>query len=100
MQSFRPAQTRPASCALDVDGCGQNPRRRAGPTLPTACSGFAHSLFIPDLSPFQYLLEDEVVAIEPSVLLAQAGDGAAGVQHRGVVAVAERFADLGQAHLG
>src|SRR6185369_1105059 len=51
-------------------------------------------------SSFEYLLENKVVAVEPGVLLAQAGDRAAGVQDRGVVAVAEGLADLRQAHLG
>src|SRR5687768_16154799 len=50
-------------------------------------------------SPFEHLLKHQVIAVEAGVLLAQAGDGAAGVQHGGVIAVAEGLADLWQAHL-
>src|SRR3954470_11205554 len=50
-------------------------------------------------STFQHLLEHEVIAVERSVVLAQACDRAARMQHGRVIAVAERFPDLGQAHL-
>src|SRR3954469_23722551 len=48
----------------------------------------------------EYLLENQVITVQCSVACAQARDGAAGMQHGGVIAIAESFADFGQAHLG
>src|SRR4029077_7133427 len=62
-------------------------------TLRRSCTACSSGLAL------QYLLEHHIVAIEPVIGLAQAGDGSTGMQHRGVVAVAECLADLGQAHL-
>src|SRR5258705_12066351 len=50
-------------------------------------------------SPFEYLLEDVVIAVDVVILLSQRGDGATGVEDCRVVAVAERIADVRKAHL-
>src|SRR5688572_13342552 len=50
-------------------------------------------------SSLQHLFQNVVVAVDLVILLAKAGNGAAGVQHGGVVAIAERVADIGQADL-
>src|SRR5260221_12826890 len=50
-------------------------------------------------SPFEYLLEHVVIAVDVVILLSQRGDGATGVEDCRVVAVAERITDVRKAHL-
>src|SRR6266850_4812940 len=63
------------------------------------CSQFAPWLCAA-CSPFEYLLEYVVIAVDVVILLSQRGDGATGVEDCRVVAVAERVTDVRQAHLG
>src|SRR5712671_217459 len=51
-------------------------------------------------SPFEYLLEHVVIAVDVVILLSQRGDRATGVEDCRVVAVAECVTDIRQAHLG
>src|SRR5712671_4749926 len=65
-----------------------------GPTcsqsVPLLCAAY---------SPFEYLLEHVVIAVDVVILLSQRGDGATGMEDCRVVAVAERIADVRKAHL-
>src|SRR5258708_6832230 len=50
-------------------------------------------------SPFEYLLEHVVIAVDVVILLSQRGNGATGVKDCRVVAVAERITDVRKTHL-
>src|SRR2546430_7657057 len=50
-------------------------------------------------SPFEYLLEHVVIAVDVVVFLSQRRDSAARMEDGGMVAVAECIADIRQAHL-
>src|SRR5512134_2377213 len=73
---------------------GASPGTRITHSAVRSYTGDAHRLSL------EGLLEHVEVAVEVGVLGAQRGDRPARVQHRGVVAIAERVADLRQAHLG
>src|SRR4029078_209681 len=75
------------------------PRQHAKPRLPTNRGRDTHRLSTQSSS-LQYLLKQVIVSVQGLVLFAQSSDRSARVQYRGVVAVAESFADFRQAELG
>ena len=80
-------------------GCDKNMNKK-----PESSGGAIYPQFVSGLcaacSPFEYLLEYVVIAVDVVVLLSQHRDGATRVKDGCMVAVAECISDIRQAHLG
>src|SRR5690242_12458978 len=72
---------------------------KAEPSLRNGAYPQSLPQLYPAWSPFEYLLEHMVVAIDVVVFFPERRDGAACVKDGGVIPVAEGLADIGQAHL-